>query len=73
MAEAATTLSVAIIIDWSTITTLAIAIVICVVEEPVDAAACVVADRYVTNYSNSNDAVSPDEGQPKEEVAEFRA
>jgi len=53
-------------IDYSKIT-----IVICVVEEPVEAAACAGADELVSIDSNSKDAVSPDEGQPKEEFPAF--
>ena len=64
MGEAATTLAT---IDCSTVTD--IAIVICVVEEPVDDAACVGADTFES--LDSNDTVSPDEGQPKEVVAKF--
>ena len=48
------------------------AIVIGVVEEPVDDAACVVADDASKIY-DSNDAVTPDEWQPKEVVDEFGA
>ena len=46
-------------------------IVICVVEEPVCDAACAGAEAFETFYSK--DAVSPDEGQPKEVVAKFLA
>ena len=46
-----------------------VAIVICVIEEPVDAAAHVYADAFRT--LDSNDAVSSDEGQPKEVVSHF--
>ena len=46
------------------------AIVICVVvEEPVDDAAFAGFDEFGTH--DSNEAVSADEGQPKEAVAEF--
>ena len=55
-----------VIIDCSTII---IAIVICVVEEPVDDAAFAGVDE--SSALDSNDAVSPDVGQPKEVVAEF--
>jgi len=47
-------------------------IVTCVVEEPVGDAACVGAHAFVP-HSNSNAAVSPDEGQPKKVVDEFLA
>ena len=61
MAEAAPVATV----DWSIIT---IAIVICVVEEPVGDAVYAGIDALDT--LDSNDAVSPDEGQPQEVFAE---
>ena len=64
MAEAAPSLA---IIDWSIIT-----IVICVVEEPVgDAASC--ADVYEFETRDSNEALSPYEGQPKVVIDEIPA
>ena len=61
------------IMDWASTIPAIIAIVIgdAIVEEPVDDAACVGADKFVA--LDSNDAVSSDEGQPKEVVAEFLA
>ena len=52
-----------------------IAIVICaaIEEEPFDDAACVGADADAFRTRDSNDAVSPDEGQLQETVAEFQA
>ena len=68
MAEAVASLSVAI--DWATITITIAAIVICVVEEPVDDATCAGADSF--DSIDSKYAVSPDVWQPKEVVTEFR-
>ena len=59
------------IVIWSIITAV-IAIVICVVEEPVgDASSC--ADVYEVVTRDLNDALSPYEGQPKVVVDEIPA
>jgi len=62
-----------VVIDCVAISAAISAIVICVIEEPVDDATCVGADEFVSIDSNSNDAVSPDVGQLKEVIAEFLA
>jgi len=73
MAEAAS--SSMATIDWMDIIIITdIAIVICIVEEPVDAAKCVGADSFGWAFdSNSKVVVSPNEGQPKEVFDEFLA
>jgi len=48
-----------------------IAIVICVIEEPVGDATCADADSFENH--DLYEAVSPDEGKPKEVIAEFMA
>ena len=63
-------LSVTMIIDWSIIV-IATIVIIGVIEEPVDDALFAVVDTFETR--DSNDALSSDEGQPKEVVAEFLA
>jgi len=66
MAEASTSVAT---VDWSIIT--AVAIVICVVEEPVDDSTYTCADEIVTR--DSKDAVSSNVGQLEEVVAESLA